>query len=262
MNLAPVAHSDASTFHRRLLVAMTCLFLFRAEHAVAQPDVVRSPPQEFMGRTIAPAMHFSGANWLTRASREAEEQPQLLLEELRIAPGQKLCDFGCGNGYYTLMLARTTGARGGVWAVDIQPEMLQLLRERAEPRGLDNIHYVHAAPEDPHLPQQSLDLVLMVDVYHEIGSPAEVMEKVRDALKPTGVVAVVEFREEDPSVPIRPLHKMSKLQVDREFRAHRLKLVRQSDRLPWQHVLWYARDDSPMVEIPLETWPPRESEGP
>jgi ubiquinone/menaquinone biosynthesis C-methylase UbiE len=207
-----------------------------------------------MGRTIAPPMHYSGAAWLTRSSRETEENPALLLAALDVQAGQTLCDFGCGNGYYTVQLAKLVGPRGSVYATDIQPEMLELLVERAEPRGLDNIEPVLVTADDPGLPAATFDLVLMVDVYHELSDPAAVLAEVRTSLKPKGRVAVVEFREEDPTVPILPLHKMSQEQVMREFTATGFKLVGQFDNLPWQHVLYFSDSDSPLPEAELRLW--------
>jgi ubiquinone/menaquinone biosynthesis C-methylase UbiE len=219
-----------------------------------QGDAAHGAPLVYMGRTIAPPMSFSGAAWLVRNTREAEENPARLLRALKLEDGQAVCDFGCGNGYYTLQLARIVGARGVVYAVDIQPEMLELLAERAEPRGLDNIKPVLAEPDDPGLPKSTFDLVLMVDVYHELSDPPAVLATVRASLKPSGRLAVVEFREEDPDVPILPLHKMSQQQVMREIPPNGFKLVGQFDGLPWQHVQFFARDDSPLGERELKPW--------
>jgi ubiquinone/menaquinone biosynthesis C-methylase UbiE len=211
-----------------------------------------------MGRTIAPPMSYSGADWLIRDTREAEENPTKLLAALEIEAGQTVCDFGCGNGFYTIELAKRVGPKGQVFAVDIQPEMLDLLAERAKPRGLENIAPVLAMPDDPGLPSEKFDLVLLVDVYHELADPVAVLASIRASLKPTGRVAVVEFREEDPDVPILPLHKMSQPQVLREIPPNGFKLVGQYDELPWQHVLFFARDDSPLRTRELMPWTPPE----
>jgi ubiquinone/menaquinone biosynthesis C-methylase UbiE len=209
-----------------------------------------------MGRQIAPPMHFSGAGWLTRPTREREEAPAKLLEALAIKPGQVVCDFGCGNGYHTLQLAKRVGPHGKVYAVDIQPEMLELLKERAGPRGLENIQTILASENDPGLPAATFDLVLMVDVYHELAEPAQILAQVRSSLKPDGRLVLVEFREEDPDVPILPLHKMSQAQLMKEIPSNGYKLVRQYDRLPWQHVLQFAREDSPLPSVTLKSWAP------
>lgn len=222
----------------------------------------RPLPQVYLGRTIAPPMHFSGAGWLVRAEREQEEQPQRLLRALDVQPGQTLCDFGCGNGYHTLQLARRTGPRGAVYAVDIQPEMLELLAARAAPRGIENIRPLLVDPAAPELPAETFDLILLVDVYHEIADPPRVLAALRQSLRPEGRMALVEFREEDPQVPILPLHKMSQNQVHKELTANRFKLVGQYHGLPWQHLLLYGRDDSPLPELALTPWPPADDETP
>jgi ubiquinone/menaquinone biosynthesis C-methylase UbiE len=154
-----------------------------------------------MGRTIAPTMSYSGASWLIRDSRDDEENPPLLLKALELKAGQIVCDFGCGNGFYTLQLAKRVGARGVVYAVDIQKEMLDMLADRIAPRGLENVKPVLATETESGLPSATFDLVLMVDVYHELSDPAAVLAAVRTSLKPEGRLAIVEFREEDPSVP-------------------------------------------------------------
>jgi ubiquinone/menaquinone biosynthesis C-methylase UbiE len=224
------------------------------EERAAQGESDNRPVLQYMGRQIAPPMHFSGAGWLTRASRVREENPAKLLEVLELKQGQVVCDFGCGNGYHTVQLAKRVGPKGLVYAVDIQQEMLDLLAERAAPRGLDNIKPVMATAEDPGLPPATFDLVLMVDVYHELSHPPEVLAVVRASLKPEGRLALVEFREEDPDVPILPLHKMSQAQVLKEVPPNGFKLVSQFDELPWQHVLQFARNDSPQPAIELKPW--------
>ncbi|RIK75868.1 MAG: SAM-dependent methyltransferase [Planctomycetota bacterium] len=218
-----------------------------------EPGELR-PLNTYMGRPIAPPMHFSGAGWLTRPTREREEAPAKLLEALRIKPGQVVCDFGCGNGYHTLQLAKRVGPAGQVVAVDIQPEMLDMLRQRAGPRGLDNIVPVLATNADPGLQQYQFDLVLMVDVYHELADPVATLAAVHESLRAHGRLVLVEFREEDPSVPILPLHKMSQVQIIKELTANDFKLVGQFDDLPWQHVVELARADSPLAEVELRPW--------
>ena len=228
------------------------------ESAVAAAPVAPAARErtEYLGRTIAPTMHFSGAGWLTRPTRDQEEEPLKLLNSLKIQPGQTICDFGCGNGFHSLQLAKRVGPTGSVHAIDIQPEMLEMLRERAGPRGLANIKPVLATEEESGLIPQTFDMVLMVDVYHELSNPAEILAAVHKSLKPDGQLVLVEFREEDESVPILPLHKMSQPQVVKELEANDFKLVGQFDRLPWQHVLQFARHDSELPEVPLRRWRP------
>jgi len=186
-------------------------------------------------------MHYLGAPWLVRESREREEDCRRLLEELRVQPGQTVCDMGCGNGFYTLQLARLVGNSGKVYAVDIQPEMLTLLRDRLKKQGIGNVVPLLGSEADPRLPQGALDLVVLVDVYHEFSRPEEMLAAIRKSLKPSGRIAVAEFRAEDPKVPIRPLHKMSKQQILKEFSANGFRLVGQFDGLPWQHLMFFEK---------------------
>jgi predicted methyltransferase len=208
----------------------------------------------YMGRTIAPFMDASGAEWLTRKERAREEQPGKFMAALTIKPGSIVCDFGCGNGYYTLLLAKRVGPRGKVYAVDIQQEMLDKLAERLGARAMANVVPVLATDADPKLPVAALDLLIMVDVYHELAHPGDVLAAVRASLKPRGRLVLAEFREEDPAVPIKPLHKMSQAQVVREISANGFKLVDQFDGLPWQHVLFFGRDDSPLPARDVRPW--------
>jgi ubiquinone/menaquinone biosynthesis C-methylase UbiE len=197
-----------------------------------------------MGREIAQTMHYLGAPWLTRESRDREEDCNMLLEALKIAAGDTVCDMGCGNGFYTLRIANLVGKRGKVIAVDIQREMLALLNDRAAAEKVHNIEPVLGTVVDPKLPTESIDLVLLVDVYHEFSHPEQMLAAIRKSLKPTGRVALVEFRAEDPNVPIKPLHKMSKVQIMKEFPANGFKLVEEFDKLPWQHLMFFQRDDA------------------
>ena len=253
-------------FLRRLPSAFwtVCILFCPGLHAqetisVAEETTQQNRPGWYMGRQIAPTMSASGAEWLTRKSRQREEQPRMLMQALRVKPKQQVCDFGCGNGYHTLQLAKQVGPRGKVFAVDIQQEMLDLLDARARPRGLHNIEPVLATLTDPHLPRRQLDLVLMVDVYHELSEPAVILRAIHASLNETGRIAIVEFREEDPEVPILPLHKMSQAQVVKEICANEFKLVGQFDQLPWQHVLFFARLDSSLAKQQLQSWQPEKS---
>lgn len=201
------------------------------------------PVTTWFDRRIAHTMSYAGADWLVRHSREREESSSRLLAELAIEPGWTVCDFGCGNGYHSLPMAHAVGAEGSLLGVDIQPEMLRLLLRRAEDAGVTNIHPLLAEPHDPRLEDASCDLILMVDVYHEIDRPAAVLAAVRRALKPAGHLVLVEFRAEDPAVPILPDHKMTKEQMRRELTASGFAVSREFDALPWQHVMWFRRAD-------------------
>lgn len=235
---------------RTSLVALFGLFIASAAQAQA-PAATRTPDKlppaldEYKGREIAQTMHWQGAPWLTREERNREEDTVRMVKELKLKPEQVVCDMGCGNGYYTLQIAKRVGAKGLVYAVDIQPEMLSLLKERASEAGVRNIKPILGSVIDPYLPAGSCDLVLCVDVYHEFSHPEHMLKAIRTALKPEGRLLLVEFRMEDPKVPIKMEHKMSKEQILKELVPNGFKLVEQFDGLPWQHMMWFARDDAP-----------------
>lgn len=221
-----------------------------------------SPPDEearevYLGRTVAQFMTFHGAGWLIRDSRNREEATDLVMEQLQLKPGMNVCDLGCGNGYYTLRFARLVAPRGTVFAVDIQPEMLQMLAARTARARLDGVKPVQGEVNNPHIPKGELDMVFMADVYHEFSHPESMLYWIRRSLKPEGVVALAEYREEDITVPIKLDHKMSKSQIIKEYKANGLKLVREFNGLPWQHLMFFARDDSPLAEIEPEVWEPK-----
>ncbi len=199
------------------------------------------PRTHYLGREIAQTMHYTGAPWLVRESRQREEDCRMLLEALELKPGQTVCDLGCGNGFYTLELARRVGPEGTVYAVDIQPEMLRLLVARARQAKLFNIRPVLGTVMDPRLPPGEVDLVFCVDVYHEFSHPELMLARIRESLRPTGQIVLAEFRGEDPAVPIKPLHKMTKAQVKRELEPNGFTLVREFDKLPWQHLMFFGR---------------------
>jgi SAM-dependent methyltransferase len=198
--------------------------------------------KEYKGREIAQTMHYLGAPWLTREEREQEEDCETMVQALNVQPGQTVCDMGCGNGFYTLKLAKLVGENGRVYAVDIQREMLGMLEAEAEEQKLENIETVLGTVVDPKLPVASMDLVLLVDVYHEFSHPEQMLAAIRKSLKPNGRIALVEFRAEDPLVPIKPLHKMSKAQIMKEFPPNGFKLIDEFDELPWQHLMFFERD--------------------
>jgi ubiquinone/menaquinone biosynthesis C-methylase UbiE len=195
------------------------------------------------GREIAQTMHFTGAPWLFRESRQREEDCRMLLTALDVRPGQTVCDMGCGNGFYTLELARMVGAEGLVYAVDIQPEMLRMLAERAGSEGLTNIRPVLGTAIDSRLPAGAIDLCLCVDVYHEFSHPEAMLAHIRESLAAKGRLALVEFRGEDPAVPIKPLHKMTKAQIRAELEPAGFTVVGEFDRLPWQHLVFLGVED-------------------
>ena len=236
------------------LFALSLLTPLRAQELVKPATPPRQTPAQtekeppalthYMGREIAQTMHFAGAPWLTRESRDREEEPAKLMKALNLKKGQTVCDLGCGNGFYTTKLAQAVGPEGTVLAVDIQQEMLDMLQKRARDANLKNIQPILGTTWDPKLPENKLDLVLLVDTYHEIDHPVEILAAIRKSLSKTGRLCLVEFRAEDPDVPIKPLHKMSKRQILKEIPANGFKLVEQFDGLPWQHVMFFERDDN------------------
>lgn len=192
------------------------------------------------GRRFADVMSHRGAPWLDRAERDREEHTTRAVELLGVTPGMVVADFGAGSGYYTERLAKKVGPTGRVLAVDIQPEMLELLGARMTRLGLTNVELIRNTPDDTGLPAGAVDLVLMVDVYHELSEPQLVLRRMKAALSPTGRIAILEFRKEDPDVPIRLEHKMSVADATAEFGAEGYRLVRRVDALPWQHLLFFA----------------------
>ena len=178
--------------------------------------VRRDPPGTYMGRRIADVMTFEGADWLVRETREQEEQPEKMLDALKIAKGATVADVGAGVGYTSQRLAQRVGPTGTVLATDLQPQMLRMLRANAREAGATNIKPVLATVKETKLPDAAIDLILMVDVYHECPDPELTLKGLRKALKPGGRLVLVEFRAEDPEVPIKPEHKMTLAQARRE----------------------------------------------
>lgn len=225
------------------LLAVSSLALAQEKKADASKSEEEIPPAatHYMGREIAQTMHYAGAPWLTRESRDREEDSRTMLKMLGLKAGLTVCDLGAGNGFYTLPIAKEVGEKGKVYAVEIQPEMLRFLKKRAAAQKVENIEYVLGTLVDPKLPDNSQDIILMVDVYHEFSHPAQMLAKIRKALKPEGRLVLVEFRAEDDKVPIKPLHKMSKKQIDLELEANGFKQVDSFDKLPWQHMIFYGK---------------------
>jgi SAM-dependent methyltransferase len=194
----------------------------------------------YYGREIAHVMGFEGAEWLERPSREQEERTDLLIAQLNLKSGMTVADIGAGSGYLSRRMAPHVSP-GKVYAVDVQPEMVAMLTKVSHEPGMSNLIPVQGALRDVGLPSSSVDLAIMVDVYHELEFPYEVMQSIVRALKPAGLVVFVEYRGEDPAVPIKTLHKMSEAQVKREMRALPLDWVRTSEVLPIQHIIVFRR---------------------
>ncbi|XZE18240.1 class I SAM-dependent methyltransferase [Pirellulaceae bacterium SH449] len=212
--------------------------------AKTKNDVPPKPLTTYMGRRVALPMSYHGIPWLNRSERIDEERPAELLEQLNLKDGMVVCDMGCGDGYHAFQMAPMVGPSGKIIAVDIQPEMLQELSRKMRQTEIHNIETILGELWDPKLPEDSIDLLLMVDVYHEFGYPVQMLKAIRKSLKEDGLIALVEFRAEDPTVPIKPEHKMTKAQAKKEFKANGFKLVREYDKLPWQHVMFFGKDDS------------------
>ena len=196
------------------------------------------------GRVFAQTMGVQGAPWLERAEREREEDPDLAIRLLRIQKGWNVADVGAGSGYITLRLARAVGPMGKVYANDIQPGMLELLQRNVAKAKVNNVVPVLGGIDDPKLPAGTIDLAIMVDVYHEFSQPQKMLQHLRDALKPDGRLVLLEYRAEDPNVPILREHKMSKAQVKQELEHEGFKQSRVFDDLPWQHLFIFTKAPS------------------
>jgi protein-L-isoaspartate O-methyltransferase len=217
-------------------VVLRILFLVTAL-AVSQAASVHP----VSGREFARPMGVAGAPWLDRPERELEEAPSRALAYLQIAPGSTVADIGAGSGYFTERLARLVGPTGRVYANDIQRGMLELLRARLDRAGIANVTLVLGEPADPKLPDGTLDLALMVDVYHELSDPQTMLAHIRRALKPSGRLVLIEYKGEDPSIPILPLHKMTVAQAKLELEHEKFVLSAVNSNLPRQHVLVFTR---------------------
>jgi ubiquinone/menaquinone biosynthesis C-methylase UbiE len=192
------------------------------------------------GRKIAPVMGSSGADWLERPERQSEENVKLALDELRLKPNMVVADIGAGTGYYSIRMAKLVAPGGEIFAVDIQPDMLSRLKAAAKAAHVANIRTVLGDPSDPKLPPQSLDRAVMVDVYHELAQPQAVLQKIHTALKPGGQLVLIEYRKEDPKVPIRPEHKMSLAEVKAEVQPEGYAFLKSVESLPWQHMIFFV----------------------
>ena len=193
------------------------------------------------GRRFAEVMDASGASWLDRRERDVEEAPDDAIDLIGVKKGSRVADIGAGSGYMTVKLAKRVGAAGVVYATDIQPAMIALLEKRMTSAKLTNVTPILGATDDPGLEPASIDLALMVDVYHELSQPQAMLRHIHDALKPGGRLVLLEYRKEDPSIPIRLEHKMTVAEAKMELEAEGFKLTRVDDGLPRQHVLIFTR---------------------
>lgn len=213
------------------LQAQAPRYEFREQHS---PDGIG---KFYMGREISHVMGHQAADWLERPERNAEENTELLVKSLPVKPGDVIADIGAGTGYFSRQLAAKVGAKGKVFAVDIQPEMIVHLTNRMAALNITNVHAFLGTISDPKLPPASVDWVLMVDVYHEFSHPYEMLQSICKSLKPDGKVIFVEFRGEDPAVPIKALHKMTEAQVRKEMSVHPLAWRETISVLPRQHII-------------------------
>jgi SAM-dependent methyltransferase len=217
------------------------LVIFLAAASIAAQTVATPGIHPISGRRFANVMGWQGADWLERSERAFEEQPDKALDALGTLTNLAVADVGAGSGYFTVRLAARVGSAGRVYANDLQPEMLKMLAARLARENVRNVTLVPGALDDPKLPASSIDLVLMVDVYHEFAEPQKMLRGIRTALKPGGRLVLLEYRKEDPDVPIRFEHKMSVAEAKLELEAEGFTLARTDDRLPRQHILIFSK---------------------
>ena len=220
---------------RVVLCGLVALAVAGGLAAQQQPGV-----HPISGRRFAPVMGYQGAEWLERREREQEEEPDVALDVLKIQKGASVADIGAGSGYITERLAARVGATGRVFANDVQPQMLEILSRRLAMKQIANVTLVQGTVEDPKLAPASVDLELMVDVYHELSRPQVMLRHLREALRPGGRLVLLEYRKEDPTVPIKPEHKMSVAEAKLEVEAEGFTLAKVDEALPRQHILIFT----------------------
>ena len=225
-----------------IILFLTCID-FELHPLLSQDYMFKKPSRDgigkfYKGREISKVMGHFGAAWLERESRSVEENPKLAVKLLNLEKNMIVADFGAGTGYFTSHLAEQCSL---VFAVDIQPEMIELNKKNMKSKNLKNVQYILNTPKKTKLPINSVDLVLLVDVYHELEFPFEVLNDMKKALKPNGLIVLLEFRAEDPRVPIKPLHKMSVSQISKEMNFIGLELFRNIQKLPRQHMLFFKQ---------------------
>ncbi len=241
---------------RLLILVLTCLLACGRGSSQQQPT--NAPPADsakayrfgdasrdgigkfYEGREIAHVMGHLGASWLERPEREREERTDFLLDALDLKPTDVVADIGAGTGFFTFLMAPEV-PKGRVLAVDIQPEMIEYLNEGKAKRRIANVQPVLGTESDPKLPPNAVDVAIMIDAYHEFSYPREMIQRIAQSLKPGGRIVLVEYRAEDPSVPIKELHKLSVAQATKEMKAVGLKLLKNDDRLPQQHIMFFGK---------------------
>ena len=196
----------------------------------------------YMGREIAYVMGFQGIGWLERSEREKEENVSSLIKNMKIKSNEVIADIGAGSGYHAFRIASLV-TNGLVYAVDIQPEMLMAIEKTKEFEKVENIKTILGTEKTVELPKNSVDKILMVDVYHEFSFPVEMINSIKNALKPNGELFLIEYRAEDLKVPIKRIHKMTEEQAVKEMKAAGLVLKENIDNLPWQHCMIFIRNN-------------------
>ena len=232
---------------RSLLFTAVALFSFLSSNGQERYTTKKGDPNGinkwYMGRQIAHVMSHWGIDWLERPERQFEENSALLLKNLNLKPGMQIADIGAGSGYYSSLMAKRIG-NCKVYAVDVEPQMILFLNERVKEEKLSNVITVLGSETSVALPSSSMDLMLLVDVYHEFSFPYEMGLSMYNALKPNGRLVLVEFRSEDESVPIKTIHKMSEAQSVKELKAVGFRLEKNTSNLPWQHCMVFVKENS------------------
>lgn len=224
----PIAHADSPRYD-------SSIYEERDHH---NPDGIG---KFYLGREIAHVMGYEGAGWLERSGRDAEEQPQKVITALQLQPTDVVADIGAGTGYFSFRIAPQV-PQGKVYAVDVQPEMIEILNYFKAEKNISNVEPILSSVTSPNLPPNSVDLALMVDVYHEFEFPHEMMGAIVRSVKPGGRIVLVEYRGENPFVMIKPLHKMTQKQVKKEMQAIGLTYLETINSLPQQHVMIFQKN--------------------
>jgi len=222
---------------RRIRPVLSCVFV----SALLAVVTAQTGVHPLSGRRYAQTMGVEGADWLDRAERDQEEDPDRAIDVLKLQKGATVADIGAGSGYMTEKLSKKVGPMGKVFATDIQQGMIDLLNRRITRRKLTNVTPILSAQDDPRLPADAVDLVIMVDVYHELSQPQLMLRHIKASLKPGGRLVLVEYRKEDPDIPIRPEHKMSVAEAKLEVEAEGFKLTQTNEDLPRQHILIFTK---------------------
>ena len=226
--------------HTRLVAPIASLLLLSAIVSVAQ-QVATPGVHPISGRRFAGVMGYQGAAWLDREERDIEEEPHIAIAALELRRGMVVADVGAGSGYMTVLMAEKVGPTGKVYGEDIQPEMIDMLQKRIAKEKITNVVPLLGTLDDPKLPAGALDLVLLVDVYHEFSEPQKMLRALRLSLKPDGRLVLLEYKKEDPTIPIRLEHKMTVAEAQLEVEAEGFTLSKVDRRLPRQHILIFTK---------------------